>query len=86
MLDVRTPEEIGNGYITGAVNLNFNAPGFDKALDSLDHHKKYFVYCAAGKRSAKAQEMMIKKGFDQTAALNGGLNAWIAAGLPVVKP
>jgi rhodanese-related sulfurtransferase len=86
LLDVRTPEEMQTGYIDGARNLDFNSGGFESALDSLDHSKKYFVYCKIGKRSGKAKDMMKAKGFQNVTAMDGGLDAWMAAGLPVGKP
>ncbi len=83
LLDVRTPEELQTGFIEGARNLDFNSGGFESALDSLDHSKKYFVYCKIGKRSGKAKEMMKAKGFQNVTSMDGGLDAWVAAGLPV---
>lgn len=86
VIDVRTPEELQTGIIAGAVNLNYNSPAFQKSLDSLDPSKTYLVYCAAGKRSGKAQDAMKEKKFEHVLAVDGGLNAWVAAGLPVTKP
>ncbi len=86
VLDVRTPEELTSGFIAGAVNIDFNSPDFQKTLKSLDHSKSYVVYCAVGKRSGKAQQMMKEMGFEHARSMEGGLNAWVAAGLPVSKP
>jgi phage shock protein E len=86
LLDVRTPEEMQTGFVEGARNVDFNSGNFESALDSLDHSKKYFVYCKIGKRSGKAQEMMKSKGFQDVTSMEGGLDAWVAAGLPVQKP
>jgi rhodanese-related sulfurtransferase len=86
LLDVRTPKEVQTGFIDGARNLDFNSAGFERALDSLDHSKLYFVYCKIGKRSGKAKEMMKAKGFQNVTAMDGGLDAWVATGLPIQKP
>ncbi|MEJ0054609.1 MAG: rhodanese-like domain-containing protein [Bacteroidota bacterium] len=86
LLDVRTPEEMQSGYITGARNINFNAEGFANSIDSLDRSKTYFVYCAAGKRSGKALDLMKEKGFQKVTSLDGGMNAWNKEELPVQKP
>jgi len=86
VIDVRTPEELQSGFIAGAVNLNYNSPSFQQSLDSLDLSRTYLVYCAVGKRSDKAQKMMKEKGFEHILSIDGGLNAWVAAGLPVRKP
>ena len=86
LLDVRTPEELNDGYIGGALNLDFNSPDFKNSLEKLDHSKSYFVYCASGKRSGKAKDIMKEMGFQRITAMEGGLHAWTAAGLPLNKP
>jgi phage shock protein E len=86
LIDVRTAEELASGIIAGSVNMDFNSPDFQKSLESLDHSKTYYVYCAVGKRSGKAQQMMKEMGFEKVQSMEGGLNAWVAAGLPVAKP
>ncbi len=86
ILDVRTPEELVSGYIEGARNINFNAGGFKDSLNNLDRSKPYFVYCASGKRSGKALDMMKAMGFQKVAALDGGLRMWNANGLPIHQP
>ena len=42
----------------------------------------YFI-CAVGGRSAWACEMMIAAGYPNVVNVEGGTNAWVAAGLPV---
>ena len=86
LIDVRTPEEVATGFIKGSVNMNFNSPEFQKSLESLDHSKTYYVYCAVGKRSGKAQQMMKEMGFEHAQSMEGGMNAWVSAGLPLNKP
>ena len=84
LIDVRTSDEMKDGYLEGAINLDFNNQGFQKSIDSLDHSRKYFVYCAAGIRSGKAMKMMKSAGFKDVVSLDGGINGWKAQGLPVV--
>lgn len=83
LIDVRTPDEMKSGYIAGAINMDYNSSGFQNSIASLDHNKKYFVYCAVGKRSGKAMEMMKSSGFKNVTSLEGGLNGWKEQGLPV---
>ncbi len=85
VLDVRTPGEYADGHIAGATNVDFRDPNFAQELDSLDKDKTYLVHCASGGRSSKTRDMMKKDGFESIYHLNGGLNAWIKAGKPVVK-
>ncbi len=86
LIDVRSSEEMLTGYIAGTQHIDYNSPGFKNSLDSLDRTKTYFVYCASGKRSGKALEMMNEMGFKNVAALKGGLRLWNAKGLPMQQP
>lgn len=85
LLDVRTESEFQSGHLEQAKNLNYNAPDFANQLAKLDKNRTYFVYCAAGVRSARAASVMRSQGFKNVIELKGGLNAWQAAKLPVVK-
>jgi len=53
VLDVRTPKEFEAGHIPGGVNLDVNAPDFQKKVSRLDKNKTYLVHCAAGVRGAR---------------------------------
>ena len=76
VVDVRTPEEFAEGYISGAQHINFNAPDFEQKISALDKSKSYFVYCKAGTRSAKAVSKMSELGFTSLYTLDGGYVAW----------
>jgi rhodanese-related sulfurtransferase len=86
VLDVRTPQELSSGYLEHARNMDFNSPAFKDSVSLLDRSRIYFLYCASGKRSAKAMEMMTAMGFKNVAALDGGLRMWNANGLPIHQP
>jgi rhodanese-related sulfurtransferase len=85
ILDVRTPEEVSQGYINGAVNINWNSPDFSAQVDKLDKSKEVYVYCAVGGRSSQAKSVLIKKGFKEAHNLLGGISAWQKQGLEVKK-
>ena len=76
ILDVRTPAEVAEGKIDGAVELDFNDPRFAAQLEALDPGPTYLVYCAAGGRSSKACDMMSEAGFQKVYNLEGGYTAW----------
>lgn len=80
LVDVRTPGEYAQGYIPGAVNIDFRSPDFEQRLDSLDKSRTYLLYCAAGSRSSKAADLMKSKGFGSVLTLEGGLEAWSGSG------
>jgi phage shock protein E len=77
ILDVRTPEEVAEGFIPAASHfLDFYAPDFATRLEKLDRNKKWVVYCRSGKRSSQAAQLMIDKGFTQVYNLQGGISSW----------
>lgn len=85
VLDVRTPEEFRNGHIDKAVLANINDPSFEAKISKLSKTKPVLVYCAAGRRSARASKMMVEKGWKNISNMTGGFSAWSGAGYPSVK-
>jgi rhodanese-related sulfurtransferase len=85
VIDVRTPAEFAKGHIPGAINLDFNAPDFQKKVAELDKSKTYLMHCAHGVRGAKACTVMDKMAFTNLVHLEPGLSAWEKAGKPVEK-
>jgi rhodanese-related sulfurtransferase len=85
VLDVRSEGEFQGGHLAKALNMNYNAPNFADNMSRLDKSKTYFVYCAAGVRSARAAALMRDAGFKNVLEMKGGLNDWQAAGLSVEK-
>ena len=77
ILDVRTEEEIEDGYIPGAEFIDFyQGAGFLEAIDALDKSKSYYVYCRSGNRSGQACAIMNSRGFERTYNLAGGMQEW----------
>ena len=76
VLDVRTPEECGEGMVDNAVELDFYSDDFETKLKKLDRNSKYLVYCRSGGRSSNASEMMISLGFKDVSNLEGGYTKW----------
>lgn len=77
VIDVRTPNEVSNGYIKGAdLFIDFNGGNFENEIEKLDRSKKYIVYCASGNRSAKASKVFVDKGFKEIYNLTGGIGSW----------
>jgi rhodanese-related sulfurtransferase len=85
ILDVRTPQEVAQGYIEGAVNINWNSADFSAQVDKMDKSKEVYVYCAVGGRSSQAKSVLIKQGFKEVHNLLGGMDAWQKQGLAVKK-
>lgn len=85
LIDVRTPKEYNSGYIKGAVNMHLYDRDFEQRIDTLDKEKPVYVYCKVGGRSAEAVEIMKSKGFRHIVELDGGIDAWNEAKMPVTK-
>lgn len=85
VLDVRTIGEYTEGHLANAINIDWNGNSFDAEVKKLDKNKPLFVYCKVGGRSASAADRLRALGFTQVYELSGGILAWEAAKLPVVK-
>ncbi|WP_461097407.1 rhodanese-like domain-containing protein [Spirosoma luteolum] len=85
VLDVRTPEEFRQGHLPNAVNVNYQATDFEQQLARLDKTRPYLVHCAVGGRSTRSLPVLEKLGFSRVYHLDGGLQRWQQAGLPVVQ-
>ena len=80
ILDVRTPEEFSEGYISNAVNLNiYDANAFMSKIQSYNKENSYYLYCKSGARSAQACQLMGQMGMDTTYNLLGGFMEWDGA-------
>ena len=86
MLDVRTVDEwTANGHIEGAINVPVNDVPANLSQLPADKAAPIVVICASGHRGAMAQMYLQFLGYTNVRNLNGGMNGWIAAELPVVK-
>lgn len=85
LIDLRTPEEIADGYIKGALFLDYLAKDSEKQIAKLDKNKTYYVYCRSGKRSLDCAQYMEKQGFKRVYNLEKGFSDWAQKGMPVEK-
>ncbi|MBW3620444.1 MAG: rhodanese-like domain-containing protein [Actinobacteria bacterium] len=90
IVDLREPEELDeHGLLAGAFHvprglLEFWAdPASPLHRPELDPARTTILYCAAGSRSALAVETLQQLGYRDVAHLDGGIEAWKRAGLPV---
>jgi rhodanese-related sulfurtransferase len=86
ILDVRTADEYSEGHLQGAKNADILSKDFATQLSALDKAKPILVHCQAGGRSTRALPTLEKLGFTTVYHLDGGMNDWLKAGKPVVKP
>ncbi len=85
ILDVRSAAEFASGHITGAKNIAL--ADLESRLKEIQRFKDkpVIVNCQGGVRSAKACSALLKLEFTQLHNLQGGVNAWTQAKLPLVK-
>ncbi len=84
LLDVRTLQEWQeDGYIKGAIHIDYYAKDFETRLKQLDKQKPVLVYCAVGGRSARATKKLADLGFQKVINLEGGIYQWQQDGMPV---
>lgn len=77
ILDVRTADEVDDGYIPGAINIDiYKGQQFLNELEKLDKSKHYYVYCRTGNRSGQACTLMENMGFKDAYNLMGGIMEW----------
>jgi len=77
VLDVRTPEEVEEGYIPNATHIDiYLGQGFIDEIEKLDKTKNYYVYCRSGNRSGQACAIMNSLGIDNAFNLEGGFMNW----------
>ena len=90
LIDLREAEELKqSGKIPGSVHaprgmlefyadasLPYHKPEFDK-------DKRIILHCASGGRSALAAATLKQMGYQNVAHLDGGINSWKEAGMPV---
>lgn len=81
LIDLRTPPEFDDGYIPGAILINYLESDIDHQLGLLDKSRTYFIYCQQGARSTKCLDKMAALGFTKTYNLLGGYEAYLRSGL-----
>lgn len=88
ILDVRTPEEFAEGHVPGAINIPHTS--VDKKINELiklngGKNDSIAVYCRSGHRAGIALNELKKQGFKDLSHLQGDMNGWYKAKLPVEK-
>ena len=88
LLDVREADEFAAGHLSGAVHISRGMLEFkfssNPALQPRD--LKIVLYCKTSGRAALSAVALQEMGYLNVQSLAGGLDAWVSAGKPVVKP
>lgn len=85
VLDIRPSELFAKGHITGSINIPLKQ--LEKKIIKLKKYesKPIVCVCAMGQTAVSAAEKLQKQGFGHVYILTGGINAWKAAGFPLIK-
>jgi len=83
ILDVREPYEWDAGHIEEAVHIPLAEVMAGAETGRLDPTRRVVVVCKTGNRSELAALMLQARGVDAH-NLEGGTEAWVEAGLPIV--
>jgi rhodanese-related sulfurtransferase len=88
LLDVREDDEYRAGHIPGAVSIPRGLLEFklsnDPALEARD--QPIVLYCKTSGRAALSAITLKGMGYLHVKSIEGGFDAWLEAGKPVVKP
>jgi rhodanese-related sulfurtransferase len=87
LIDVRTPAEFGEVHIPEARNLpldKLEGETLQRLCQAATQRTLYLV-CKAGGRGQKACEKLASAGARSICNVEGGTQAWVDAGLPVVR-
>jgi rhodanese-related sulfurtransferase len=83
LIDVREPHEYAAAHIKGATLVPLSA--FDPQSLPVPGTRCIVFHCGIGGRSAKAVAACQAAGVAIDSHMKGGIQAWIAAGLPVER-
>jgi len=93
VIDIRDASDIAvTGTLPGALNISLGAlayqadseaPELWRAPELADRGRPIIVTCMLGPLGALGGRLLHEMGFGNVAVLDGGVQAWIAAGLPV---
>ena len=77
ILDVRTADEVEEGSIPNATNIDiYLGQEFLDQVEKLDKTKNFYVYCRSGNRSGEACALMNNLGIENAYNLEGGFMNW----------
>jgi len=83
LVDVREPEEWAEtGVPKGAVLIPLGDLE-SQAASELAADRPVYVICRSGNRSQTGSDILVGLGFAEVYNVDGGITAWLAAGLPV---
>lgn len=81
LVDIREPDEFVRSHVKGAQSQPLST--WDKAHLTIDPDSDVIFTCRSGMRTAGACDRLAARVNSDAFVLDGGLDAWVKAGLPV---
>ena len=85
VIDLRSADEFAKGHLPSARNLQFAELEAKIGQFVKNKGNPVLLVCQTGQQSHKALRLVNEAGFAEVHVLDGGVNAWQQAGMPVVK-
>lgn len=83
LLDVRTPQEYGQGKLAGSVLIPIGE--FERRIGEVPKNKIIVVYCAVGSRSLPVANFLTQQGYKDVYNMTDGIVGWYRNGFPVQR-
>lgn len=84
ILDVRSPEEFGQGHVPHAKNISHDI--LEKHISELKNYHRIYIHCQVGKRAEHAFQSLTKAGFENVILIkDSGMANWLRNGYPIEK-
>ena len=83
LVDVREQVEFAGSRVAEARSLPLSE--LEKRHTELDHSKPIYVMCRTGRRSAEAQKLLARLGFQNVINVSGGIEEWRKNRLPIER-
>jgi rhodanese-related sulfurtransferase len=85
LLDVRTTQEFDEMSVKVDNVKHVPLQSLASSIGSMSGQKSYHVLCRTGHRATMAAMSLMQNGFAHVAVIEGGINAWDKANLPINK-
>ena len=87
LIDVRSSAEFEEVHAMGAINIPLDRFNAAEVISNhgLNSANSVYMICKMGGRSKKACDALSNAGLTSAVNVTGGTDAWVAAGLPVVR-
>lgn len=88
LIDVREADEYAQGHLPHAVHMSRGMLEFKMSANPQMQSRdlNIVLYCKTSGRAALCAQALKDMGYTQVASIAGGIDAWSAAGHPLVKP